>query len=70
VLTVLYLRHLERRVWSVLADSALRALRMLDVAPAAMPAAPIAPLDAPAALHGIRLRHAISRRGPPQLAGA
>lgn len=70
VLTVLYLRHLERRVWSVLAGSALRALRVLDLAPAAMPAAPGAPLSAPAALHGVRLRHAISRRGPPLLVGA
>lgn len=70
VLTVLYLRHLERRVWELLARLGWRVVAALGIrVPAATPRAAVAvgrlPLRRVAPLRG-----AIALRGPPQLVSA
>jgi len=70
ILTVLYLRHLERRAWALVARLVIRPVEALALAPLTTrgPAAVVdlAPLPVP---HGSLLRHAIARRGPPALLG-
>lgn len=70
VLTVLYLRHLERRAWTLLARIGWRVVAVLGIrVPAVAPRALVAasPALAPAAAP---LRGAVALRGPPLLASA
>jgi hypothetical protein len=71
VLTVLYLRHLERRLWAVLARLGgflLRALGIRMPEPATpRPRPAVSRVGGPAS---VLLRDAIARRGPPALLGA
>lgn len=66
VLTVLYLRHLEARVWAVLAQLGglvVRALHVTAVAPAS--GSPRVPLVRSTRVPASVLRDVIARRGPP-----
>ncbi len=71
VLTVLYLRHLESRLWALLERIGLRVTRALRMR-AALPAASVAPVvtAAPRMRTARPLRGAIARRGPPAPLGA
>lgn len=66
VLTVLYLRHLERRVWMLLARLGWRVLAALGIRVPALAAATIAVATAPRIRPAAPLRGAIARRGPPR----
>ncbi|RQP11116.1 MAG: hypothetical protein EAS51_06770 [Microbacteriaceae bacterium] len=68
VLTVLYLRHLEARVWAVLAQLGglvVRALRVVAVAPF-VPGSRVVVVRSTRTPASV-LRDAIARRGPPAL---
>jgi len=70
ILTVLYLRLLERRAWALIARLVIRPIAILGFAP--LPAASPVSLGASAPLRltaGRILRHTIARRGPPLLVG-
>lgn len=70
VLTVLYLRHLERHLWALLTRIALRPLQAFSLEVPAVSETRI-PVRSPRVFaSGRSLRHAISRRGPPLTAGA
>ncbi|QNO36757.1 hypothetical protein H4J02_09690 [Protaetiibacter sp. SSC-01] len=72
VLTVLYLRHLESRVWTVLAQLgglAVRALRVAATAPVA-DAPRLTAARAPRVPAASALLDTIARRGPPAAARA
>ncbi|QEO09712.1 hypothetical protein [Protaetiibacter larvae] len=66
VLTVLYLRHLERRVWLLLEHAAVRALRALALR-LPTPASAATPFAASPTVRLLPapLRGAVARRGPP-----
>ncbi len=71
VLTVLYLRHLEGRVWAVLARFGGFLVRALLIVTASAPDAPRMPLARPVRDGAASaLLAAISRRGPPAVSRA
>ena len=72
VLTVVYLRHLEHRVWAVLARLGGFLLRLAGLRMPQLPARRPRPSVSRVALRpaSALLRDAIARRGPPLLLGA
>lgn len=70
VLTVLYLRRLEARVWLLLARAAVRAFRVLAVRVAIRAVRAPRIVFALRAPHGAPLHGAVARRGPPLAAFA
>lgn len=71
VLTVLYLRHLERRVWSLLSRVGWRVVAALGIrVPAPRTPRSAIALVSPRTLRASPLRGAIALRGPPVLASA
>ncbi len=70
ILTVVYLRHLERRAWSALTHLLIRPVTALRATAIRIPDAVRVAAPAPhVARHVDALRHAIARRGPPALLG-
>jgi hypothetical protein len=70
VLTVLYLRHLERRVWGLLARLGWRLVEVLGIRVPVRAPRTVAAAASPRIRPTAPLRGAIARRGPPLLASA